>query len=184
MTLYHVYYANRKCCRRTFELSRERSVWVKIIKEQRQDLPVPPEYADLDESLQEMATEDLFKLALRIHKIDQLWSRPRHLPTIWLEKRAKASILLGIRIVLDRWLVLFYSEGVIQLYDLHEITNDAPASKGLVVELEDFDHGPWVSFATAMDHANNTLVLSTAKLIPYVITIPFFDSQICTDSMA
>jgi hypothetical protein len=164
--------ANRKCCRKTLELTQERSIWVRTVKEQQQELPVPPKIIqnlNLDESLKDTSTEQLFEFALRILRIDQLWSRPRQLPSVYLEKRANASILLGIRIVLDRWLVLFYSEGVIQLYDLRVLTRDASAWKGLVAELEDFDHGPWVSFAAAVDPESQILILSTAKLVPCVI---------------
>jgi hypothetical protein len=163
--------ANRKCCRKTLELTQERSIWVTILKEQQEELPIPPEITqniNSDESLQNTSTEQLFKLALRILRKDHLWSQPRRLPSVYLEKRANASILLGIRIVLDRWLVLFYAEGVIQLYDLLELTRDAPAWKGLVAELEDFDHGPWLSFAAAVDPESQILVLSTAKLVPCV----------------
>ncbi|KAJ2927469.1 hypothetical protein H1R20_g9621, partial [Candolleomyces eurysporus] len=100
----------RLCCRKALELTQERSLWVRTIKKQQQELSIPPEViqrVNSDESLRDMPTEELFKLALP-------------------------------------W-------------------------KGLVAELEDFDHGPWVSFAAAADPESHILILSTAKLVPYVI---------------
>ena len=164
-----------KCCRKTLRLTQERSIWVRTLREQQLEYPVSPEITtsiSSGDSLQDTSSEHLFKLALRIPRIDQLWSQRRHLPTIHLEKRANASIIQDIRIVLDRWLVLVYTEGVIQLYDLLALTR-ARDPPGLVAELEDCDHGPWVSFATAVDSEKQILIMSTAKLVPCVIYFAF-----------
>lgn len=110
------------------------------------------------------------RIALRAHRIEQRWHKQR---TRILDRSIrtvadapKPTILLGMQVILDRWLVLVYGEGVIQLHDMWDDDSLDP-----VAEIE-WDRAPgsqWSSYGVNLDIASERIIIATARCVPYVI---------------
>lgn len=75
--------------------------------------------------------------------------------------------------LLDRWLVLVYGEGVIQVHDLLDEEDMQPVAE---IEWDRAKGSQWSSYAMAVDTADDKeeIVLAVARSIPYVHFHPPF----------
>ncbi|KAF6743005.1 hypothetical protein DFP72DRAFT_935827 [Ephemerocybe angulata] len=161
--------ALRLACLKSLSLCQERSVWVKIVQEQQQVLPMPPELQrDDNHAFEHVETQDLIQLSLRSERVDRRWPTLRPNLDRWPAEEQKSTgtaptILLGMQMVLDRWLLLVYGEGVVQLHDLQ-----TAGSGRQVAQMQcNRAHGSqWSSFAAAIHPTHKILTVATSRCVP------------------
>lgn len=160
----------RKCCSSILEVSKERSIWLRVVQELSSSIPLPPELRPRD-TLESLDTDEIFRLALRTHWTERRWEKPRirvlDRTTRSAPDASKPTILLGMQVLLDRWLVLVYGEGVIQVHDILDEEVLKPVAE---IEWDRAQGSQWSSFAMALDTVDNeaNIILAVARCVPYV----------------
>lgn len=147
-------------------MSKERSVWVGVLRRYQQVLPLPPKaYLGADSSYNRWSTDDLRSLALRSWRLKACWTKPRkQIHRIMTDTSSSPSAtLLGMQMVLDRWLLLVYGAGAMQLFD----TQGDPrrvAHLGCGAP----QGSQWSSFVAGVDNAGNTPLVAVVRCVPCV----------------
>ncbi|KZT70804.1 hypothetical protein DAEQUDRAFT_810395 [Daedalea quercina L-15889] len=119
----------RETCMRIEQLSKDRSVWLRMLLTQRSRVPIPPPYnGDITNATRALSCSALSRLVLSIYYIEGSWLLPRPLPIPLgppeqsaapdvSEQGGNTAIFMDV--VADHWLVAVYNEGSIHIWDLY-----------------------------------------------------------------
>ena len=110
------------------------------------------------------------RIALRAHQIERRWHRQRtRILDRWTRigvDAPKPIILLGMQVILDRWLVVVYGEGVIQLHDMWDDDSLGPVAE---IEWRRAPGSQWSSYGVTLDTESERIIIATARCVSYVI---------------
>ncbi|KAF9482528.1 hypothetical protein BDN70DRAFT_874871 [Pholiota conissans] len=172
----------RQTCRILFKTTHERSVWMKLLEEQELYLPLPPEilhtYRHEDRHLLAYSDIAIESIVTNATYLSSMWHRPRSAP-FKLDRREIGTTLMGMKLFLDRWLVVVYYEGAAYLYDTQpnqkSAINELPfVSEGKanvnctpVLRAQLFlESGLWITHVAAVDSESQTIFLALSRSVP------------------
>lgn len=90
--------------------------------------------------------------------MNRLWPETRPKETLHtFQHEDDIASLLGIQVLLDRWLLAIYAEGLIEIYDLDEMTKKTSMN---------LDHTGWGSYSAAVDESNKVIFIAITKTLP------------------
>ncbi|KIK51071.1 hypothetical protein GYMLUDRAFT_89152 [Collybiopsis luxurians FD-317 M1] len=92
----------RQTCTHLAEITKDKFIWVNLLQSQRGRLPLPLGARQNDEA-EKWSAEALETLS----------------PPVKLEER-RGELLIGLEILLDRWIVAVYADGYVNLWDANE----------------------------------------------------------------
>ncbi|KAH8104035.1 hypothetical protein BXZ70DRAFT_924101 [Cristinia sonorae] len=135
--------ALRMTCIYLFEITKERSIWLSLLRAQEATSPLPAfarKLADSDSSLDLASIEEMVQSVFRTQRD---WLQPRQTPLHELHRlvvpeywnhehhdmNSKTQNICGLEVFLDRWLIVIYSNNV-QLWDLFPGTPKDPHGPG------------------------------------------------------
>ncbi|KAF8159905.1 hypothetical protein B0H34DRAFT_705310 [Crassisporium funariophilum] len=162
--------AIRLTCRTLYQVSFEKLIWMSLMQEQQRYLPLPEDLLvslnSLDPHLQSYSSQALESILKHALLVSNAWPRPRKSPPWKIQRQGMNIILAGMDMVLDRWLVVVYSEGAVYLYDT-QVSNLGEPGKHVVLRASlDLPWGIMSSHAISLDSTNQKLVLAIACSMP------------------
>ncbi|PPQ85243.1 hypothetical protein CVT25_010016 [Psilocybe cyanescens] len=171
----------RQTCRTLHKLTHERVVWLSKLQEQETHLPLPPEILHNREEDGHLFTYSVAAIESTVIKAQhtaEAWTRARVRTPKKLKKGSDGSTLIGLKLLLDRWLVAVYYEGVVHIYDTQPQASFTTGSRhtnptnldshdaavlraSLVLETNSY-----TSFSVAIDSTGHRLILALSHPRP------------------
>ncbi|KAF8966261.1 hypothetical protein BDZ97DRAFT_698875 [Flammula alnicola] len=180
----------RQTCRTLCKTTYERNIWMKKLEEQETYLPLLTEllrvYHHEDKHLHAYPVSAIESIVTKAQRTSDAWLRPRLGLPYKLRRENVGTALMGLKMFLDRWLMVFYFEGAVYLYDTQPVHQSAQSStfgldsafvggKGSHPVLRAalfLESGLWISYAVSLDSTRQTLVLALSRSIPpYMVQI-------------
>ncbi|KAF5384599.1 hypothetical protein D9757_007456 [Collybiopsis confluens] len=100
-------------CNHLAEITKTKSLWANLLKRQRGLVPLPP---DTRKNVDGWSAAALERLVSSNELVEALWLIPRQSAPVKLEER-RGELLIGLEIILDRWILSVYADGYINLWD-------------------------------------------------------------------
>lgn len=152
------------------------------MQEQETHLPLPPEILHNREEDGHLFTYSVAAIESTVIKAQhtaEAWTRARVRTPKKLKKGSDGSTLIGLKLLLDRWLVAVYYEGVVHIYDTQPQASFTTGSRhtnptnldshdaavlraSLVLETNSY-----TSFSVAIDSTGHRLILALSHPRPY-----------------
>ncbi|KAJ7574348.1 hypothetical protein C8J56DRAFT_470300 [Mycena floridula] len=138
------------------EITRDKSIWLRFLSVYRLPETRSSRLPDAD-----LDPEQLFVALERIHR---LWLLPRTSSPEPLQRPSGKS-LIGLQLLLDKWLLAFYSDGFVHLWDLDNEVLDPCATLSLEEGSRSLS-----SYAAAMDPIYDKILLAFTEDTPSGLT--------------
>lgn len=162
---------------------------MKKLEEQETYLPLPTEllnaYRHEDRHLHAYSDSIIESITTNAAHMSNMWRRPRLALSYRLERGPVGKTLMGMKLFLDRWLMIVYYEGAAYLYDTrpvyHPVQSSLPGSQfeptgrtntnsRPILRAELFlESGLWITHVAAVDSAEQRLFLSLSRSVPSVL---------------
>lgn len=167
---------------------------MKVLQEQTRYLPLPRHFllyrgSDLEDThLLAHSDSEIESVAIEAEIVSELWSRLRPQPPYKLNREKIGNTLMGMKLFLDRWLMVVYFEGAAYLYDTqpedqsasnpiserqYDTTNSIARTPVLRAALY-LESGLWITHVTAIDQKGEILYLALSRSAPSVFPRPLF----------
>lgn len=149
-----------------------------ILQEQERYLPLPPEvlsvYRSEDESLRAYSTSVIESTVTSAEHTADAWPQPRSSVPTKIKREAVGATLMGLKVILDRWLVVIYFEGAVHLYDTHAAGQSSNSSttkhtrrRPVVLRSSLFiETSLWTSYSLQLDCSCKILFLALSRSAP------------------
>ena len=160
---------------------------MKILREQSSYLPLPPDLLDAyrreDMHLTDHSDAEIESIVTEAEIMSELWTRWRPHPPQKLPRETVGNTLMGVKLFLDRWLVVVYFEGAVYLYDTQPPDILAsPSASGYLSDSESrpfrrmpilrgtgfLESGLWITHAVSIDLKGETIFLALSRSAPSV----------------
>ncbi|EAU90072.2 hypothetical protein CC1G_08345 [Coprinopsis cinerea okayama7 len=120
-----------------------------------------------------MSIDDLEKLVAKFYRINNLWSQPRSPSSVCTLPRARTlegstTSLLGLEVLLDRWLLVLRMEGRMEIHDLspsNPILGGIEAETTILSSTVSLDCDGWGSYAARADQDSGLIYIALVRTV-------------------
>ncbi|KAI0832013.1 hypothetical protein BC628DRAFT_575856 [Trametes gibbosa] len=163
--------ALRKTCKRLCDTTQDHTVWLHILRQEAQRLPLPHHITD-PASWTRLSSAQLEATVRRICIVHHTWRLPRthyFLPSHRLscaldpifDNDDGARSIYSIEILLDRWLLCIYHEKLVELWDLDAVLQH-PHKPILCTSQNIKGTGSFTSAITHLDEQSNIVTIAVS----------------------
>ncbi|KAI0331663.1 hypothetical protein GY45DRAFT_599432 [Cubamyces sp. BRFM 1775] len=158
-------------CQRLRDLTQDRSVWLLMLSQEAQRLPLPRQLEDRT-MWADLSSVQLMSIVRRLRDVGRTWLSPRmhyfvpgHRQSCALDpifdSESGARSIYSIEILLDRWLLCIYHEKLVEIWDLDSVLHD-PHKPILCTSQNISGHGSFSSAITHLDEKTNILTIAVS----------------------
>ncbi|KJA27954.1 hypothetical protein HYPSUDRAFT_34195 [Hypholoma sublateritium FD-334 SS-4] len=171
----------RQTCRGLSKITYERELWMKMLGEQSSYLPLPRDLLDAyrreDTHLPEHSDAEIESVVTEAEIMSELWTRWRPQSPYKLQRESVGNTLMGVKLFLDRWLLVVYFEGGVYLYDTQPpdpVTSSFSSASTsrlsrrvpILRAARFLDSGLWITHAVSIDLKGQTIFLALSRSAP------------------
>ncbi|KAI0640750.1 hypothetical protein C8Q79DRAFT_994736 [Trametes meyenii] len=161
----------RKTCTRLQDPTADRTVWLHVLRQEEQRLPLPRHLSNAT-SWAHLPSEHLESVVRRLHAVARCWLSP---PTHYYIPAHRQSCALdpifdnddgarsiySIEVFLDRWLLCIYHEKLVEIWDLDSVLHD-PGKPILCTSHNVKGTGSFSSAMMHLDEETNLLTIAVS----------------------
>ncbi|KAF9525124.1 hypothetical protein CPB83DRAFT_562575 [Crepidotus variabilis] len=168
----------RQTCSLLSKATFGRNLWAQLLHDQAKYVPMDDPihgYTDLLESRTIAEVEDIVR---KNKRNGELWTRARTRMPRRLKRLDVSGILIGLKVIAERWLLAVYNEWYFLLYDLGPAAAEDPT---LYTRSAPMAGSNCTNFAIALDDQRTTLTIaisSSSMMKVYEIKLDFAESRI------